>query len=186
MQDFKVNKILLEKFLITNNNYNAILANPTRLAEYNITKIYLRDKNLSLEIFRAFLKLQSTLKNIVVFVNYVDSPTILEHTHIHLKSNELHLAGRFKGTKVLSYSAHSLEDIIHAHEVQIDYIFISPIFAVENKNAPLGIEFLEQIPREIKPKIFVLGGINTDNIKDFEKLGIRGVAGIRVFGKIFD
>lgn len=174
--------ILLEKFLITNNNYSAILANPARLAEHKITKIYLRDRNLSPTIFRAFLE----LKNVEIFVNYTESPELLSYKNIHLKGNELHLAGRFKGIKVLSYSAHSLEDIIRAHESKIDYIFISPIFAVEGKNAPLGLEIFTQIPCEVKPKIFALGGINEDNIKDFENLGIRGVAGIRAFGKIFE
>ena len=191
---------MLEKFLITNSNYEAILANPARLAKHNITKIYLRDKNLPPEIFRAFLKLQSTLKNVEIFVNYSDSPEILAHSHIHLKGDELPLARELKGlccfdlqgesnsgesAKILSYSAHSLSDILKAHEAGIDYIVISPIFVVEGKNAPLGLEIFAQIPREIKPKIFALGGINSHNIHLFENLGIRGVAGIRAFGRIF-
>ena len=184
--------------MITHNNYDAILANPTRLAEHNITKIYLRDKNLPLKIFRAFLR----LKNVEIFVNHNDLPEILAHKNIHLKSDELHLAGKLKSVdcydlplanalnaqnppKVLSYSAHSLSDILSAHRAKIDYIFISPIFAVENKNPPLGVEFLANIPREIKPKIFALGGINSDNIKEFENIGIGGIAGIRAFDEIF-
>lgn len=208
---------MLEKFLITNGNYDAILANSERLAEHNITKIYLRDKNLPLPIFRAFLK----LKNVEIFVNYGDSSAILAHKNIHLKSDELHLAGELKSQnlvdsapdsanlininraksldsaifaesysqnlpKILSYSAHSLEDILNAHKAKIDYIFISPVFAVENKNPPLGIDFIKQIPREIKPKIFALGGINARNIKAFENLGIAGIAGIRIFSALFN
>lgn len=178
---------MLTKFLITHNNYDAILANPARLAEHNITKIYLRDKNLPLSIFRAFLE----LKNVEIFVNHSDSPTILAHKNIHLKSDELYLAKSLKScdspksARILSYSAHSLEDILNAHKAKIDYIFISPIFAVENKNPPLGIDFIKQIPREIKPKIFALGGINANNIKAFENLGIAGIAGIRAFDEIF-
>ncbi len=187
---------MLTKFLITHNNYDAILANPARLAEHNITKIYLRDRNLPIETFRAFLE----LKNVEIFVNHSDSPTILAHKNIHLKGDELHLAKVLKSVdcfdstrgvesrndeKILSYSAHSLEDILNAHKAKIDYIFISPIFAVENKNPPLGIDFIKQIPREIKPKIFALGGINANNIKAFENLGIAGIAGIRAFDEIF-
>lgn len=216
---------MLEKFLITNGNYDEILAHSERLAEHNITKIYLRDRNLPLSIFRAFLE----LKNVEIFVNHSDSPTILAHKNIHLKGDELHLADKLKGVdchdlplaslamtdsgaksrndkvngaksldsaifaesysqnlpKILSYSAHSLDDILNAHRAKIDYIFISPIFAVENKNPPLGIDFIKQIPREIKPKIFALGGINANNIKMFENLDIAGVAGIRAFDEIF-
>lgn len=204
---------MLEKFLITHNNYDAILANSARLAEHNITKIYLRDKNLSIKIFRVFLE----LKNVEIFVNHSDSSEILAHKNIHLKSDELHLAKELKSQnlldsanlininraksldsaiftesysqnlpKILSYSAHSLDDILKAHKAKIDYIFISPIFAVENKNPPLGVEFLAQIPREIKPKIFALGGINAQNIKAFENLGIAGIAGIRIFSALFN
>lgn len=187
---------MLEKFLITHNNYEAILANATRLAEHNITKIYLRDKNLSTEIFHAFLK----IKNVEIFVNYSNTKVILSHKNIHLKSNELHLAMELKHknyvnlstvstnqiTKTLSYSAHSLNDIIKAHKLGIDYIFISPIFTTPNKNQPLGLEFIAQIPHEIKPKIFALGGINSNNIKAFETLGIAGIAGIRTFDEIFE
>ncbi len=195
------------------------MANPARLAEHNITKIYLCDKNLPSEIFYAFLE----IKNVEIFVNHSDSPEILAHKNIHLKGNELHLAKSLKSVdcfdlpkanlamtdsgvewqkivdchdstlrvefrndrKILSYSAHSLSDILNAHSAKIDYIFISPIFAVENKNPPLGVEFLAQIPREIKPKIFALGGINKTNIHAFENLGIAGIAGIRAFDKIF-
>ena len=177
----------MQKFFITHNNYDAILANPARLAEHNITKIYLRDKKLPIEIFRAFLE----LKNVEIFVNHSDSPEILAHKNIHLKSDELHLAKVLKScdspkiARILSYSAHSLSNIFNAHKAKIDYIFISPIFAVENKNPPLGVEFLTQIPREIKPKIFALGGINENNIHAFENLGIAGIAGIRAFDEIF-
>lgn len=207
---------MLEKFLITHNNYDTILANSAHLAEHNITKIYLRDRNLPIETFRAFLE----LKNVEIFVNYSDFSAILAHKNIHLKSDELHLAGELKSQnlvdsaldsanlintnraksldsanaesysqnlpKILSYSAHSLEDILKAHKAKIDYIFISPIFAVENKNLPLGIDFIKQIPREIKPKIFTLGGINAQNIKAFENLGIAGIAGIRIFSALFN
>ena len=178
---------MLTKFLITHNNYEAILANPARLAEHNITKIYLRDKKLPLPIFRAFLE----LKNVEIFVNRSESPEILAHKNIHLKSDELHLAKSLKScdspksARILSYSTHSLSDILNAHKAKIDYIFISPIFAVENKNPPLGVEFLAQIPHKIKPKIFALGGINANNIKTFENLGIAGIAGIRAFDEIF-
>lgn len=177
----------MQKFLITHNNYEAILANPTRLAEHNINKIYLRDRNLPSEIFHAFLE----LKNVEIFVNRSESPEILAHKNIHLKSDELHLAKSLKScdspksARILSYSAHSLSDILNAHKAKIDYIFISPVFAVENKNPPLGVEFLAQIPRKIKPKIFALGGINANNIHAFENLDIAGIAGIRAFDEIF-
>lgn len=178
-------RILLEKFLITNHNYDAILSYPTRLYKHNITKIYLRDKNLSPHILQKFTQ----LKNVEIFVNY-KTCEMLSHKYIHLKGDELHLALHLRSLsaspKILSYSAHSLDEIIKANEMGIDYIFISPIFAVDGKNPPLGLDIFTQIPKMLKPKIFALGGINADNIHKFEHLGICGIAGIRVFAEIFN
>lgn len=201
---------MLEIFLITHNNYNAILSAMPRLKKCGVTKIYLRDKHLDSRILRDFL----TFDSLEIFINYNAN---LPHNKIHLKSNELHLARSLRESYAkrfecesresnssdsranrdlpksaqdlcanlkLSYSAHSLSDILNAHKARIDYIFISPIFAVENKNPPLGIDFLAQIPHEIRSKIFALGGINANNIKDFENLGIAGIAGIRIFDEI--
>lgn len=172
---------MLEKFLITNNNYEAILAKNELLYRHNIRKIYLRDSALDLRILERFLK----LKDIEIFINFVESGK--DFRQIHLKGNQLHLARSLKQNgKILSYSAHSMQEILEAFRLDIDYIFISPIFAVRGKNEPLGVEFLEQIPREIRSRIFALGGIQQSNVAIFEKLGIKGIAGIRIFSAIFD
>lgn len=175
---------MLDKFLITNHNYTAILSQIPLLYKHNISKIYLRDNALSLEIFHQFL----AIKQVDIFINVLESSEFAKHKNIHLKSNELHLAKKLKMQKnrILSYAAHSLSDILKANKANIDYIFISPIFAVKNKNLPLGIEFLKQIPQEIKAKIFALGGIDKSHIPIIEKLGIKGIAGIRIFNEIFD
>lgn len=172
---------MLERFLITNNNYEAILAKQELLYRHNIRKIYLRDSALDLRILERFL----SLKDMEIFINFVESSK--DFKNIHLKGSQLHLARILKqnGT-ILSYSAHSMQEILEAFNLNIDYIFISPIFAVRGKNAPLGVEFLEQIPQEIRGRIFALGGINQNNIAIFEKLGIKGIAGIRIFSAIFD
>lgn len=165
----------MDKFLISSNNYDFILSNISFLKQSGVSKIYLRDKNLSLEILDKFL----SLNNIEIFINHI--PYLLsKHTNIHLKSYELDLAKDLANYK-LSYSAHSLDDILKAYENDISYIFISPIFFVKDKNKPLGVDFLKQIPNHIKSRIFALGGINNSNLQVFDSLNIAGIAGIRMF-----
>lgn len=174
---------MLEKFLITNNNYDVILSHTSLFKRHNISKIYVRDKHLSKEIFEKFLAIKDT----EIFINVMESSDFLAHKNIHLKGNELHLAKDFQSNgAILSYSAHSMQDILEAYKLHINYIFISPIFAVSGKNMPLGVGFLGQIPQEIKNRIFALGGIDKNNMQIFEKLGIKGIAGIRIFNEIFD
>lgn len=165
----------MDKFLISSNNYDFILSNILFLKQNGVSKIYLRDKNLSLDILDKFL----SLSDIEIFINHI--PYLLSrHTNIHLKSYELDLANDLANYK-LSYSAHSLNDIFKAYEKNIDYIFISPIFFVEGKNKPLGVDFLKQIPNHIRSRIFALGGINNSNLQVFDNFNIAGIAGIRMF-----
>lgn len=112
----------MDKFLISNNNYDFILSHISQLKQNGVSKIYLRDKNLPLNILERFL----LLNNVEIFINHIPS-LLSKHTNIHLKGYELSLAKRLFGYK-LSYSAHSLDEIFKAYESDIAYIFISPIF----------------------------------------------------------
>lgn len=174
----------MQIFLISNHNYAQILEAIPRLFGFNVRKIYLRDSSLDSRVFSEFLKLES--RGIEIFINAANLKRFT-HNKIHLKSHELPLVCEIRAANpkaIFSYAAHNLNEILRAHEENIDFIFISPIFAVENKNAPLGLEFLEQIPREIRHKIFALGGVNLKNMSAFSRFEIAGIAGIRILSDI--
>ncbi|RDU63965.1 thiamine phosphate synthase [Helicobacter sp. MIT 14-3879] len=169
----------MDKFLISNKNYEFILSNLSFMKNFGVSKIYLRDEDLSINILNNFLV--STKKyDIKIFINYNPKLSYFGKCGIHLKGKQLHLANDLTNIPI-SYSAHSLDDVLKAYYSGVSYIFISPIFFVENKNKPLGIEFIKQIPLYIRNKIFALGGIDSTNITELEGLGIAGVAGIRMF-----
>lgn len=165
----------MDKFLISNNNYDFILSNISKLKQSGVSKIYLRDKNLSFKILDRFL----ALKDVEIFINYIPS-LLSKHKHIHLKSHELKLA-KDLSSYTLSCSTHSLDEIFRAYESNISYIFISPIFFVEGKSEPLGVDFLSKIPHYMRSRIFALGGINSANLHTLEHFNIAGMAGIRMF-----
>ncbi|MDE6886942.1 MAG: thiamine phosphate synthase [Helicobacteraceae bacterium] len=175
---------MLEKFLITNKNfYNNIDSNLSYAKNLGVNKLYLRDKNLNLEILKAF-KESCDKYNIRIFINYIPRFLSYNTDGIHLKSTELHLIINIKNlanSYKISYSAHNFSDIQKAYDMGVDYIFISPIFFVKDKGIPLGVEFIDKIPLYMRSKIFALGGINKYNINKLQNLKIRGIAGIRMF-----
>lgn len=174
----------LDKFLITNEKfYLNIESNILHAHDCGVSKIYLREFEICR--FYKFVDLCSKY-NILLFVNYIFNyiDDILEYTNgIHLKSSEFDLVELVASKKLISYSAHNVDEVINAYNKSIDYIFLSPIFNVENKNPALGIEYIKKVPSKYKSKIYALGGINYNNINDFIDIGIKGVAGIRMFLK---
>lgn len=174
----------LDKFLITSNKfYNDIDSNILYACDCGVSKIYLRE----FEIYRfyKFVDICSKYK-LSLFVNYVNFyiDDILKFANgIHLKSTDFDLIESIPHKKLVSYSAHNINDVIKAYNKNIDYIFLSPIFNVKDKGPALGISYLNKIPNKYKNKIYALGGINHSNIDSFLNIGIKGVAGIRMFLK---
>ncbi|RAX52688.1 hypothetical protein CCY99_06865 [Helicobacter sp. 16-1353] len=173
----------IDKFLITNPSfYTNIDRNIAYAMESGVSKIYLRDIGLSENLLIDFL--ESCKKyNILLFINYIVKFLSYNINGIHLKGGELHLVDKIPANLFISYSAHSLDDVINAYNSNVDFIFLSPILFVKGKMPPLGIEYINKIPDIYKHKIYALGGINSTNIEDFYNLGIKGVAGIRMFLK---
>ncbi|RDU56703.1 thiamine phosphate synthase [Helicobacter sp. MIT 99-5507] len=175
----------LDKFLITSHKfYSDIDSNISYAYDCGVSKIYLREFELSR--FYIFLEICQKF-NILLFVNYIDKhkECILKYAHgIHLKSKDFTLINLIPSEKLVSYSAHNLNDVDKAYNKDIDFIFLSPVFFVAGKNKPLGIEYFYNLPDKYKNKIYALGGIDSNNISMFYDTNIRGVAGIRMFLKV--
>lgn len=81
-------------------------------------------------------------------------------------------------------SAHSLHEAEEALSLGADLVTISPIFYVENKNKPLGLEKLKEITDKIPHKCIALGGIlESSQIQMCKNAGAVGYASIRYFLK---
>lgn len=175
----------LDRFLITSQQfYGDIDSNVSYAYDCGVSKIYLRE----FEIPRFYNLLTACQKfNILLFVNYIDKHKehILKYANgIHLKSRDFAIADFIPSEKLVSYSAHNLNDVDKAHNKGVDFIFLSPVFFVVGKGSPLGIEYFYNLPNKYKDKIYALGGINFDNISMFYDTNIRGIAGIRMFLRV--
>jgi thiamine-phosphate pyrophosphorylase len=124
--------------------------------------------------------------DVKVFINSrVDIAAILKLDGVHLPSKSIPILAikhRFPDLMV-GKSCHSVEDIIKAQEEGSDYVYISPIFKVEGKGQPIGIEGLKEVLKVSKIPVYALGGINKSNYEEVIKTGVYGIAGIRFFLK---
>lgn len=80
------------------------------------------------------------------------------------------------------YSAHNALEVQKALDLGIEYCTLSPILATPHKSPPLGLEYLNQFPLEIKARLFALGGITTTkSISCLQKMQVKGFASVRYF-----
>jgi thiamine-phosphate pyrophosphorylase len=70
------------------------------------------------------------------------------------------------GSKIIGVSAESIRDAIEAESGGADYLGVSPIFATPTKAdtaAPLGLDGLRAIRREVKLPLVAIGGLTAGN-----------------------
>jgi thiamine monophosphate synthase len=90
---------------------------------------------------------------------------------------------------IFSLSCHSLKSVLKSAKLKPEMIFISPIFPTtsHNKIREFGLKNLAKIAVKTRnssyfsPKIYGLGGVNSENLKSLRKLAISGFAAIDFF-----
>lgn len=119
-----------------------------------------------------------------IFINSrVDIAVMLNLDGVHLPESGLPVSAvkhKFPQLKV-GKSCHSLESAIKAQDDGADYVFYSPVFEVEGKGKPVGLDGLKEVLKSVNIPVYALGGINRENLKSVLDTGVYGVAGIRMF-----
>lgn len=86
-------------------------------------------------------------------------------------------------------SCHSKNDILIAKELKYDAVTLSPIYKTNShpgETRLIGIENLKKIADEVNFPIYILGGINFENIHKFESIdSIKGYAMISGFLNLY-
>lgn len=150
------------------------------------TCVQLREKTCSTREFiaealavRGFLK----SRGIPLIINdRVDIALAVGADGVHLGQGDMPLAmarSILGESKIIGISAESLRDAIAAESAGADYLGVSPIFATPTKTdttAPLGLEGLRAIRREVKLPLVAIGGLNASNAAAVIAGGADGVA----------
>ncbi len=95
--------------------------------------------------------------------------------------NYQHLFYNFKSNFEIIGSAHSIKELRIKQCQKVKLIFLSSLFK-KNKNY-LGLNKFKIIKNFSKTKIVALGGINQENLKLLNLIGVNGFAGISFFQK---
>jgi len=157
------------------------------LAKKGIRLFQIREKDLSSEeLFYLCKETKEALKgyDVFIFVNdKVDIAYILNLAGVHLPEKSIpikDIKSKFPNL-IVGKSCHSIESAKKAEEEGADYIFYSPIFAVEGKDKPKGLEGLKDVLKNVKIPVYALGGINKQNLQEVLNTGVYGIASIRLF-----
>jgi thiamine-phosphate pyrophosphorylase len=151
-----------------------------------VTCVQLREKSCSTREFIAeALALQGFLKShgVPLIINdRVDIALAVGADGVHLGQSDMPLstARAILGeSKVIGISAESLRDAVAAENAGADYLGLSPIFATPTKTdaaAPLGLEGLRAIRREVRLPLVAIGGLNAGNAAAVIAGGADGLA----------
>jgi len=119
----------------------------------------------------------------VIINSRLDVALLLNLDGVHLPENGLPVEPIKKKFPylIVGKSCHSLECGLQAYQDGADYVFISPIFQVESKAPPIGVEKLKEIVNKLPLPVFALGGINKYNVQSVLDTGVYGIASIRYF-----
>lgn len=152
-----------------------------RLNEWGVSKILLREKDLSEEAYESLAGQVITIcekwKTQCILHNFVDTAQKLQAKAIHLP---LEVAKReqkkLAGFHTIGISTHSMEQLKEAEKLGATYVTYGHVFETDCKKGvkPRGIEALAEICRNSTIPVYAIGGIAPHNIKEIQNAGAAG------------
>lgn len=112
--------------------------------------------------------------------DYVELAMMVDADGVHLGQDDLPVAAVRErvGSKIVGLSTHSPEQARAALAAGVDYIGVGPLFATQTKDdvcAPVGLDYLDYVLREIPLPAVAIGGIKLHNIDQVIERGARTV-----------
>ena len=174
--------IVTEKFSRGRNNVSVV----KEMISGGIRVIQYREKHDS-RSFRAMYEECLAIRRLtrqsgVIFIvnDYVELALLADADGVHLGQEDLPVADvrRLVGSKIIGLSTHNPEQARAALASGVDYIGAGPIFATrtkENVCAPVGLEYLDHVIRNLPLPVVAIGGIKKHNIGQVLDQGARSV-----------
>lgn len=171
-----------EKFSLGRSNADvvqAMLDAGIRLVQYRE-----KTKKMGKKLEECLLLRDLTRKAGAAFIinDNIDLALLVEADGVHVGQDDLPVAAvrRLVGENMaIGLSTHSAEEAKAAQTQGADYIGVGPIFATQTKDdvcAPVGLEYLDFVVREMDIPFVAIGGIKEHNLPDVAAHGARCIA----------
>ena len=151
-----------------------------------VSMVQLREKECSTAEFIALARqLKTTLLPLgipLIINDRVDVALAVDADGVHIGQSDMpyETARQLLGPdKIIGLSVETMEEVIAANALDVDYIGISPVYATPTKTdtlAPFGLEGIEEVMRLSRHRCVAIGGMNRDTIGEVIARGVEGVA----------
>ena len=151
-----------------------------------VTLVQLREKDIDTREFIALgLRLKAALagSGVPLLINdRVDVALAVDADGVHIGQSDMPygIARRLLGPdKIIGLSVETMEEVVEANGLDVDYVAVSPVFATHTKTdtlTPFGYEGLERACRLTRHPVCGIGGMNADTVGRAIACGADGVA----------
>ncbi len=151
-----------------------------------VTMVQLREKECStaefIDLARELKRALSPLGIPLIINDRVDVALAVDADGVHIGQSDMpyDVARRLLGPdKIIGLSVETMEEVIAANALDVDYIGISPVYATPTKTdtlAPFGLEGIEEVMRLSRHRCVAIGGMNRNTIGEVIARGVEGVA----------
>ena len=151
-----------------------------------VTMVQLREKECSTAEFITLareLKAALTPLGIPLIINdRADVALAVDADGLHIGQSDMpyEIARALLGKdKIIGLSVETMDEVIAANALDVDYIGISPVYATPTKTdtlTPFGLEGIDEVMRLTRHRCVAIGGMNRDTIGDVIARGVEGVA----------
>lgn len=176
-------------YLITDRMQTAGRALPAVVADAllgGLRAVQLREKDLNgCQIFELADELRNVTREYgaqLLINDRVDIAQAVAADGVHLgrASLPVAVARRILGrSRIIGYSAHSLDEAQQAERDGADFVTFGPVFATPSKavyGEPLGLARLAEVTRCLTIPVFALGGVKISSVPEVMAAGAHGVA----------
>lgn len=151
-----------------------------------VTMVQLREKDCSTSEFvalaREFKAALQPLGIPLIINDRVDVALAVDADGVHIGQSDMpyETARALLGKdKIIGLSVETMDEVIAANALDVDYIGISPVYATPTKTdtlTPFGLEGVDEVMRLSRHRCVAIGGMNRDTIGEVIARGAEGVA----------
>ena len=151
-----------------------------------VTMVQLREKECSTSEFITLAReLKTALQPLgipLIINDRIDVALAVDADGVHIGQSDMPytMARQLLGPdKIIGLSVETLDEVIAANALDVDYIGISPVYATPTKTdtlTPFGLEGVAEVLRLTRHRCVAIGGMNRDTIGEVIARGVEGVA----------